>query len=83
LVPKVVGLAAVPGPDAPGGDVIGEVVTDLFSGVSFALGFAAPEAGPFTPGGNGTPSFEPGKALSFGSVFGETLVCNVVAGVPF
>ena len=37
LVPKVVGLAAVPGPDAPGGDVVGVVVTDLFSGVSFAL----------------------------------------------
>jgi len=80
----VLGEPAVPGPDVgavadAGGGV---VVSDLFSGTSFALGFGAPRAGPFTPGGNGVPSFEPGKALSFGSVPGDTLVCNV-AGAPF
>lgn len=80
VVPGVFEPSAAPAPVAgPDGDVL---VADLFSG-AIVFGLVVPTAGCFAPCGNGLPSLEPGSALSFGSVVGDTLLCNVVGGVPF
>ena len=83
LVPDVFALPPAAGLAVPVAGDVGGVAVNLFSGASFRLGLAAPEAGSLVPaGGKEAPPFMPGRVLSFGSVFGVTLVCNV-PGAPF